>query len=139
MTGLLVNVDVPDLRAAERFYCSAFLLKPGRRFGEDAVELVGASSRVYLLAKGGGTEGVAMTGLRRSYDRHWTPVHLDFVVDDIERAIARSIAAGGLQEQPLRRHNWGSIASMSDPFGHGYCLVEFSSLGYDAIATTTET
>ena len=135
MTELLVNVDVPDLPAAERFYCSAFLLKPGRRFGGDAVELIGASSKMYLLAKSAGTEGAAMTGSKRSYDRHWTPVHFDFVVDDLEKAVARSVAAGAAQEQSIRQTSWGSIAVMSDPFGHGYCLIKFSAPGYDAIAT----
>jgi predicted enzyme related to lactoylglutathione lyase len=138
MTELLVNVDVPDLRAAERFYCTAFVLKPGRRFGDDAVELIGASFKIYLLAKNAGTEVAATTTSKRSYDRHWTPVHFDFVVDDLEAAVGRSIAAGGTQEQPIRQHTWGSIAAMSDPFGHGYCLLEFSVLGYDAVATPPE-
>jgi len=138
MTELLVNVDVPDLRAAERFYCAAFLLKPGRRFGNDAMELIGASSKIYLLAKRAGTDAAAMTTSKRSYERHWTPVHFDFVVDNLEKAVRRSLAAGGVQDQPIRRETWGSIAVMSDPFGHGYCLVEFSSAGYNAIATSPE-
>ncbi|WP_312373902.1 VOC family protein [Stutzerimonas nitrititolerans] len=138
MTELLVNVDVPDLLAAERFYCAAFLLKPGRRFGDDAVELIGASSKIYLLAKNAGTDAAAMATSKRSYERHWTPVYFDFVVDNLEEAVARSIAAGGAQEQPTRQNSWGNIAVMSDPFGHGYCLVEFSAAGYNAIATSSE-
>ena len=39
---LLVNIDVPDLAAAEAFYSAAFGLRRGRRFGIDALELIGA-------------------------------------------------------------------------------------------------
>lgn len=71
----------------------------------------------------------------RAYERHWTPLHLDFVVEDLEAAIERSLAAGGLQEEPVREASWGWIAVMSDPFGHGYCLIQFSAAGYDAVST----
>ena len=40
---------------------------------------------MWLLEKAVGT--VAAPGCRRSYERHWTPVHLDIVVDDIDSAI----------------------------------------------------
>lgn len=135
MPEILVNIDVDDLDAAERFYCAAFALRRARRFGRDAVELVGASSTIYLLAKAGGTQVSPASNSVRSYDRHWTPVHLDFVVEDLEQAVEQSIAAGAVQEQPIQTHAWGRIALMSDPFGHGYCLIEFSSRGYDAIAS----
>lgn len=134
MTDLLVNIDVDDLEAAERFYRAALLLRPGRRFGGDGVELLGASSRIYLLKKVAGTPAFSGSAEQRSYDRHWTPVHLDFDVPDLEEAIERSLAAGGTQEQPARTHAWGRIAVMSDPFGHGYCLIQFSAAGYDAVA-----
>ena len=52
---LLVNIDVDDLERAETFYLAAFGLRPGRRFGPHAVELLGASAPIYLLAKPAGT------------------------------------------------------------------------------------
>lgn len=134
MTELLVNIDVSDLAAAEDFYCSALGLTAGRRFGSDGVELVGASSRIYLLNKPSGSQASASSPDKRTYARHWTPVHLDVVVDDLEAAVERSIQAGGTHEQPVRERPWGRIALMSDPFGHGYCLIQFSPEGYDAIA-----
>lgn len=137
MAEILVNVDVSDIVAAERFYCAAFMLSPSRRFGREGVELIGATARIYLLEKCGGTQASAQSKDVRSYHRHWTPIHLDFVVDDLEEAVERSLAAGGVQEQPIREHSWGRIAVMSDPFGHGYCLIEFSVTGYDAIASAT--
>lgn len=35
----------------------------------------------------------------------------------------------------IRESSWGRIAVMSDPFGNGYCLIEFSDAGYDAVAS----
>ncbi|MCC8537047.1 VOC family protein [Xanthomonas axonopodis pv. poinsettiicola] len=135
MSDMLVNIDVDDIEAAERFYCAAFALRPARRFGKDAVELIGTSSKLYLLAKAPGTQAAPGADQARSYTRHWTPVHLDFVVDDLEQAVSQSLAAGATQEQAIRDNAWGRIAVMADPFGHGYCLIEFTAAGYDAVAT----
>ena len=131
---ILVNIDVPDLAAAERFYTAAFGLTPGRRFGPHGVELLGASSAIYLLAKPAGTRASAASGQHRDYHRHWTPLHLDFVVTDIATAVARAERAGATLENEVRTHNWGRIATMADPWGHGFCLIEFLGRGYDEIA-----
>jgi len=74
------------------------------------------------------------TSQRRSYRRHWTPVHLDFIVDEIEPAVERAKVAGARLEQPIATHKWGKLALMADPFGHGFCFVQFLSRGYDEIA-----
>jgi lactoylglutathione lyase len=37
-------------------------------------------------------------------------------------------------EGGIRTHNWGRIAQMADPFGHGICFIEFLGRGYDEIA-----
>jgi hypothetical protein len=29
---------------------------------------------------------------------------------------------------------WGRMVVLSDPFGHGVCLLEFRGAGYDAVA-----
>jgi hypothetical protein len=77
---LLVNLDVDNLEKAARFYGSAFGLKVRRRFGAFGVEMLGSSVPIYLLVKSPGTPASDTTSQRRSYQRHWTPVHLDFVV-----------------------------------------------------------
>jgi len=61
-------------------------------------------------------------------------VHLDFVVEEIECAVARARAAGAKLEGDIETHVWGRIARMSDLFGHGFCLLEFRGEGYDEIA-----
>lgn len=130
---LLVNIDVDDLGRAVAFYTEALPLRTGRRFGPHGVELLGAGSPLYLLAKPAGSEGAP--GDERRYGRHWTPVHLDFAVPDLAAAVARATAAGAVLESPATSHAWGSIAMFADPFGHGFCLIEFSERGYDAIAS----
>ena len=132
---LLVNIDVGNLEKATEFYCSALPLQVGRRFGQSAVELLGASSPIYLLAKAEGTAAYASNGKRRSYERHWTPVHLDFVVEAIDPALDRARAAGARLEGGIRTNDWGKIAMLADPFGHGICLIEFVGRGYDEIAS----
>jgi catechol 2,3-dioxygenase-like lactoylglutathione lyase family enzyme len=137
MAKALINIDVDDLEKAVAFYTAAFGLQVGRRLGSGAVELLGAEAPLYLLLKTEDTPAFASgdaNGSRRSYARHWTPVHLDFLVDDLEAAIARAEAAGATTEGPVQAHAWGRIAFLADPFGHGFCLIELSERGYDAIA-----
>lgn len=129
---LLVNIDVPDLHEGAAFYGAAFGLTIGRTFGHTAVEMLGSPSRIYLLKKQEGSVGAGHD--HRRYDRHWSPVHLDFVVEDIRAAAARVIAAGAKVEQPVEKTPFGYLAMFSDPFGHGFCLLEFEGDGYDAVA-----
>ncbi|HXG29425.1 MAG TPA: VOC family protein [Nevskiales bacterium] len=132
--NLLVNVDVDDLEKATRFYCAAFQLSVGRRFGSSAVELLGSNAPIYLLVKAAGSAASDTTDHRRTYKRHWTPVHLDFEVENIEAATERAVAAGATLEKPITSSKWGKLAMLADPFGHGICFVQFVGRGYDEIA-----
>ena len=58
---------------------------------------------------------------------------LDWVVDDIEAALVRAVAAGATLEQSVRERRGGRIAVLADPFGHGFCLIQFSGEGYNAL------
>ena len=137
MAELLVNIDVADLDQAMRFYRDAFGLTVGRRFGAFGVEMRGGSAAIYLLVKPPGSEPVPTSAQRRDYLRHWTPVHLDFVVPDIAAALARAERAGATREGEVQTHSWGRLALLADPFGHGFCLIEFLGRGYDEIADET--
>lgn len=128
---VLLNIDVPDVETATTFYTAAFGLTVGRRFGSDFVELLGWPAPVYLLTKQAGTLGAG--GDRRRYDRHWTPLHLDVVVDDVDAAVARAVSAGAILEAAARDTPYGRIAMLADPFGYGFCLLAFSAKGYDAL------
>ena len=127
----LLNIDVPDVETATTFYTEAFGLAVGRRFGTDFVELLGWPAPVYLLNKQAGTVGAG--GDHRRYVRHWTPVHIDVVVDDVDAAVERALRAGAILEVAASDAPYGRIAMLADPFGHGFCLLAFSERGYDAL------
>lgn len=132
---LYINIDVDDLDRAIAFYTGALGLTLSRRlFGGAVAELSGAAAPIHLLTKPAGSAPAAGAGTPRGYARHWTPVHLDFCVDALESAVARAVSAGAVQEGPLREFGWGRIATFSDPFGHGFCVMQLAPDGYDSVA-----
>jgi catechol 2,3-dioxygenase-like lactoylglutathione lyase family enzyme len=131
--NLLVNIDVDDLEKATRFYCDALGLSVGRRF-DGWLELVGAAAPIYLLPKAAGTPVSPRAKQKRDYARHWTPVHLDFVVPDLRAALKRALAAGATLEQEVGTHAYGHLALLADPWGNGFCLLQFTGRGYDEIS-----
>jgi predicted enzyme related to lactoylglutathione lyase len=132
MRDLLVNIDVDDLARATRFYTQALGLAVGRRLGPAAVELVGGPVKIYLLEKAPGSKS-SVGGEARDYRRHWTPVHLDVVVDELEAGVARVLAAGATPEGERVEATWGRMQVFADPFGHGICVLEFNARGYEAL------
>lgn len=133
MTSFILNIDVPDIEAGVAFYTSAFGLSVGRRFDHGFVELRGAETRLYLLEKAAGTSiGPAGDDVRH-YGRHWSPIHLDFIVADMDVAAAKAVRAGATPEGETRSTPYGMLAMFADPFGHGFCLIEFNSQGYDGL------
>jgi len=135
MPGLLINIDVPDLVAGECFYTEALDLTVGRRFDDDIVELLGCDAPIYLIRKPEGSAIGPTSGDIRRYARHWTPVHPDFTVDDLDAAALKAIRAGAMQEGETLDMPYGRQAMFADPFGNGFCLIAFNAKGYDAIAT----
>lgn len=116
------------------FYTQGVGLRVNRRLGDDWVELLGAGSPVDLLLNAAGTAPLGeQQAARRDYGRHWTPVHLDFVVTGIDEAAARLVSLGATLERPVVQRKWGRMANLADPFGHGIDLIEFQGRGYDEI------
>ena len=130
--NVLVNIDVDDLEKATRFYCDGLGLTVGRRF-DGWTELVGGAAPIYLLPKAAGTPISPAAKGKRDYGRHWTPVHLDFVVHDIRAAVKRACAAGATLEADVKAHAYGELAMLADPWGNGFCLLQFTGRGYDEI------
>jgi hypothetical protein len=54
--------------------------------------------------------------------RHWTPVHLDFILPDLDAAMARLVARGATLDRPIQRREYGRMTNMADPFGNGFDL-----------------
>jgi catechol 2,3-dioxygenase-like lactoylglutathione lyase family enzyme len=126
-----ICIDVDDIPRAIAFYTNGLGLQVGRRLDSEWVEIIGAGSTIDLLFNAAGTQPVKGSPTLRSYQRHWTPVHLDFVVDDIDTAVARLLAHGATLEAPVAERPYGRIAGLADPFGHGLDLLEFKGRGYD--------
>jgi predicted enzyme related to lactoylglutathione lyase len=124
MKSMSVSVDVPNLEEGIAFYSQAFgFTKVAAPMPGVAVLKTGAAT-LCLLEKPAGTAPSPATSERRRYERHWTPVHLDVHVDDLKAALARALKAGARQEQVFEHPEHGSAAFCSDPFGHGFCLLE---------------
>ncbi|MNG04622.1 Glyoxalase-like domain protein [compost metagenome] len=127
---VIVNIDVPELAPAIDFYSAALGLQQSRILDDDVAELTGASSTIYLLRHSAGSRPVHLLPLQRQYARHWTPVHLDFVVDDLAEAARRALAAGASQESECVDWKGSKCITFADPFGHGFCLIEFAEETY---------
>ena len=130
---LRVCIDVDDLDKGIAFYTRALGLTVGRRLGKNWAELLGAQVPVDLLAEKPGTAPIPVAGSLRDYRRHWTPVHLDWPVADLDAAVGRAQAAGATLEGGIREKKWGRLAILADPFGNGFCLLEFRGRGYDEL------
>ena len=123
-TTVSVSVDVPSLAEAAAFYCGAFGFSKKSEPVPGVVVLQGLNVELCLLEKQAGSRPAPKTADRRKFDRHWTPVHLDFHVDDLRVALRCVEALGAKREQVFENPEHGSAAFCSDPFGHGFCLLE---------------
>jgi catechol 2,3-dioxygenase-like lactoylglutathione lyase family enzyme len=124
MVTVSVSVDVPSIEEGLRFYGAVFgFTKLAEPYPGVAVLGTG-TSKLLLLEKGAGTCPCPAPGAERRYDRHWTPVHIDFHVDDFQSVLDKAIAAGAKQEQLHARPGFPGVAFFSDPFGHGFCVIE---------------
>jgi len=119
-----VSVDVPSLEEGLRFYGEAFgFIKSAEPFPGVAVLRAG-DAELLLLAKVSGSCPSPHIDEKRHYDRHWTPVHIDFHVDDFKGSLAKALGAGAKQERLFESTGRPAVAFCSDPFGHGFCLIE---------------
>jgi predicted enzyme related to lactoylglutathione lyase len=114
-----ICIDVDDVGRAVAFYGQGLGLTIVEQHAEWAQVKVGEQT-IWIMKAGAGSDGI----VRRDYSRHWTPVHLDFHVDDIDAAVARAVAGGGRLDRAIIRHpERGDLANLSDPAGNGVDLV----------------
>lgn len=124
MITLSVSVDVPSLEQGIRFYTAAFGFTKAAEPFPGVIVLSAGNFEICLLEKKAGTQPSINTQEKRYYERHWTPVHMDFHVDDFNAVLQRAIKAGAIKEQFFENPEHGSVAMCSDPFGNGFCLIE---------------
>jgi predicted enzyme related to lactoylglutathione lyase len=129
MTTLRICIDVPDVLRAVEFYQGTFGFDSIPRDG--FVELVGAPVPIDILPRETGSRTAASANAERTYGRHWTPVHVDFVVNNIDDVVERALGLGARLEAGPVDQPFGRIAQLADPFGHGLCIIQMSKRGYD--------
>ena len=132
-------IEVTDPTCGLAFYCDGLGLSLKRQLGPRWFELAGANIPIFLLANQPELADLGSRNVKRSYERHWTPVHLDFIVEDLDSVAARLTRLGGTHDRPVEQRPYGRIAYMADPFGNGFDLIEFSGAGYDGIAGSRPT
>ena len=119
-----VSIDVPRLDEGLRFYRDALGLVEVARPVATYVILECGNSQIGLIEKTAGTRPAKGSDDVRRYERHWTPVHIDFHVDEFEIALAKALNAGATCEQKFESGGRPAIAFCSDPFGNGFCIIE---------------
>ena len=129
---LHVYIEVPDLERGIAFYRDGLELRLRRRFDATWAELEGAAIPVFLLA-GAPRLPATLAAPAAPFERHWTPVHLDIMTGDLDAVVQRAVAAGALLERDIRQRPWGRIATLSDPFGNAFDLLEMGPRGYDVL------
>ncbi|MGN5480811.1 VOC family protein [Cupriavidus basilensis] len=88
---LLINIDVDDLPRGIGFYQEGLGLRLSRKLFDDTVaEMTGGAAAHLPARQAAWHRPTSRADTRRDYPRHWTPVHLDFVVDNLESAIERA-------------------------------------------------
>ena len=122
MIKISVSIDVSNLKQAETFYVEALGCKKVRDQGSDMVVLSVENCDIYLQEKEAGTNPLTSNTVVRDYERHWTPVHLDFLCENVDEVVSKILKLGGVHEGG-ESGDWGSIAHCADPFGNGFCLI----------------
>jgi predicted enzyme related to lactoylglutathione lyase len=123
-TTVSISIDVPSLERGVAFYCAAFGFAKKSEPVTGVAVLQGLNMELCLLEKAAGSKPSPSTDDKRKFERHWTPVHLDFHVDDLHAALQRVESFGAKREQVFENPEHGSAAFCSDPFGHGFCLIQ---------------
>ena len=121
VTTVKICIDVADLDEAGAFCCQALqCTEVGRN--SQTVKLTAGGNELYLILRPEGSMPFLAATEGRSFARHWTPVHLDFSVEDVGRSTSEITRLGGIVEGQ-ESGDWGSLTRCADPFGNGFCLI----------------
>src|SRR3569833_3548059 len=113
-----VSSDAPLLEDGLRFYRDALGLTEVARPVPTYVLLGCGDSTIGLIEKQAGTKPAKGSDDVRRYGRHWTPVHIDFHVDDLDAVLAKAVAAGATCAQQFAGGPHPPAA-----FCNGFCLI----------------
>ncbi len=118
-----LSIDVPNLEHGVGFYGRVFgFIETSRPLPTMAI-LDAGNLTVCMHEKAAGTPSSPDGADVRRYERHWTSVHMDLHVADLDLVLDRVRAEGGLVEREYRTEGPKPVAFCSDPFGNGFCLI----------------
>ena len=118
-----VTIDVPNLDEGLRFYRDALGLTEVARPIPIYAILKCGDAQIGLMEKSAESKPAKGSNDTRRYERHWTPVHIDFHVDDFDAVLSRVIKAGAICEQKFDIPGRPPTAFCSDPFGNGFDII----------------
>ena len=118
-----VSIDVPTLEEGLEFYGKAFGFVETARPVPGYAVLKCDDAVIGLLEKAAGTRPAEGSGDVRRYDRHWTPVHIDFHAEEFEKVLSMAVNAGARCEQKFEGGERPPVAFCCDPFGNGFCII----------------
>lgn len=126
MTKVNLSIDVPNLNDGVRFYSDVFgFMETSRPFATMAV-LDANNVTICIHEKPVDSKPSPTTEDVRRYTRHWTPVHIDFHVEDFDKTLEMAQQAGATVDETFRLSDRPAVAFCGDPFGNGFCLIENS-------------
>ncbi|WP_284163586.1 VOC family protein [Frigidibacter sp. SD6-1] len=120
---IAVSVDVPSIEEGLAFFGDTFCFRTVAEPYTGLALIEADGQRLLLTARAEGSTPHPDATAGRTYRRHWTPVHLDFHVADVAATRDRALAAGARLEAWHEPPGRPPVAFMSDPFGHGFCLI----------------
>ena len=124
MSRVSICIDVSDINKATSFYTQVLGCRI-KTEKENSAELEVDNSTIYLVEMAEYSNPLIEGSDSRRYSRHWTPVHLDFHVTEIETSISLLREFGGKLEGQ-KSGDWGTAAFCADPFGNGFCMIEIN-------------
>ena len=124
MANVSVCIDVLDIKKATQFYANA-LECDIKNEEKKSSQLTAENITIHLLEKEEKTNPLVNESASRHYSRHWTPVHLDFSVNDVEKTLSLIQKFGGTVEGK-EEGDWGIAAFCADPFGNGFCVIKIN-------------
>lgn len=118
-----VSIDVPSLAEGLAFYGTVFGFEETARPFPTMAILDAHNVTVCMHEKAAGSRSSSAGADTRRYERHWTPVHLDFHVPDLDAVLTQVKQGGGAVENEFRTQGPKPVAFCSDPFGNGFCVI----------------
>lgn len=118
-----LSIDVPDLEAGLAFYSGVFGMQETSRPFPTMAVIDGGNLAICVHEKAAGTESSPGSGTVRNYERHWTPVHIDFHVSHLRPVLEAISSSGGKVEAEFLDKGPRPVAFCSDPFGNGFCVI----------------